>query len=872
LRNIFVLAAILSFAGPGLLCAQASARALYDEGGELFQRARYSEAKTKCDEALKLALAAGDKALIGNCHFCLGSIYRELNDYENALKHYAELKKIAEALNDNDDLALYYNNVGGIYRNQGRYADAMAYYDKALQLRIAASGEDTPDVARSYNNIGVLNDFLGKYPEALSCLTKALNIRLKVLGEDHPETATTRSNLAGVYKELGRQGEALEEYSKALRSLTRYYTIDHPLFAMIHNNIADIYSAQRRYREALESYEKALKINLKRYGENHITLAQIYNNCAMVRFNLKEYGPAKDDYLKAIAVVETLRSRIGTDAKSRAAFLATLVPMYENLIATLYRLHDFPAAFHTLELSKARGMLDEVSKNGIFLGRDVDSKALKELRDIRARAAALEASIASKMESGKDASAEDALDIELTREYDTKLKELYERHPRYKRLAEAKVLEAEEARDLLDDRSAILEYSVAPADSGRESFAFVLARKEVGMVQLPAIDYSGNVDVFRETLRFPQTKQDKYLQQGTKVARERGMKAVGKAEADVVQIDHARARGLANDALYDALIRPVLPLISGKTEIKIVPDGELAFLPFEALRDPDGGYLLDKMNISYVQSASLLAKIRSRKVEKKTPILAFGGARYERAGGKTPAMDAEEELKITERLQAESAERLFGEGAMADLYAEKGYRWENLPGTELEVQEIGKLFYGRDAGAHTLTGDKASEETLKTLSRKGALRDYSILHFATHGLVDPNVPQLSALVLSQPSAAAKKAGAEDGYLTMGEVMGLDLGSELVMLSACETGLGRIVSGEGVTGLTQSFLMAGAKNISVTLWSISDEATRDFMLRFYSRVKEGKPYKQALLETKRALLREGTRAEPYYWAPFVLYGE
>ena len=167
---------------------------------------------------------------------------------------------------------------------------------------------------------------------------------------------------------------------------------------------------------------------------------------------------------------------------------------------------------------------------------------------------------------------------------------------------------------------------------------------------------------------------------------------------------------------------------------------------------------------------------------------------------------------------------------------------------------------------------KNFEDKIKEMSLNGRLSEYKMLHFATHGVVVPDLPELSAVVLSQ---FEQKADGEDGYLRMGEIAELKLTADFVNLSACETGLGEIYAGEGVVGLTQAFLIAGANSISVSLWPINDEATSEFMVSVYSKIEDGEDYSDAISDTKREFILGEYGEEykkPYYWAPFVYYGK
>jgi CHAT domain-containing protein len=195
-------------------------------------------------------------------------------------------------------------------------------------------------------------------------------------------------------------------------------------------------------------------------------------------------------------------------------------------------------------------------------------------------------------------------------------------------------------------------------------------------------------------------------------------------------------------------------------------------------------------------------------------------------------------------------------------------RWTNLPGTLTEVKNIEQLIDGADIH----TGDEVNENNVKNLSAEGKLGKYKIIHFATHGLIVPSIPQLSAIVLSQFS---EERNGEDGFLNMEEIADLNFKADFINLSACETGLGKIYSGEGVVGLTHSFFVAGANGLSVSLWQVADDSTALFMSALYEIVqKKGVSYADAMAITKRKFVNGDfgkIYRSPYYWAPFVYYG-
>ena len=194
----------------------------------------------------------------------------------------------------------------------------------------------------------------------------------------------------------------------------------------------------------------------------------------------------------------------------------------------------------------------------------------------------------------------------------------------------------------------------------------------------------------------------------------------------------------------------------------------------------------------------------------------------------------------------------------------------DLRNTMVEIKGIASEY--KDAVIDT--GSGVNEAYIKQLSEKGKLKKYKVLHFSTHGIVDPDMPELSALVLSIPK---NKTDKDDGYLTMKEIVNLKIEADFVNLSACNTGLGRLYNGEGIVGLTQAFLIAGANGVSVSLWSVEDESTMKFMIGLYELVKDKRiSYSEAITEMKRAFINgkigDGSYVAPFYWAPFVYYGK
>jgi CHAT domain-containing protein len=290
--------------------------------------------------------------------------------------------------------------------------------------------------------------------------------------------------------------------------------------------------------------------------------------------------------------------------------------------------------------------------------------------------------------------------------------------------------------------------------------------------------------------------------------------------------------------IFQKLLQPMAGQIKGAGKLIIVPDGVLAYLPFETLVDNrtplEPHYLLETFAIAYAPSASALFAIRQRNAATAADgLLAFGDP-----------MDSE----------PGSQQVNFAGSAAA--------QFQTLPYTRKEVNDIGSLF--SNPARRLFLGAEAREQTLKA----EPLDRFRYLHFAAHGVIDEEYPARSGIRLSP---AGDKH--EDGVLQMSEVMRLKLNADLVTLSACRSGLGKLVNGEGIIGLTRSFLYAGADGVVVSLWDVNDLSTAALMKSFYINLKQGLPKDEALRQAKLQLLQGEKRSwqQPYFWAPFVLVG-
>ena len=779
--------------------------------GSLYQfRGQYDKAIIHYQQALEIVRKLGNEGEIAATLNNIGLLRSFWGHYDKAILYYQQALEIHRKLGNEGGIATVLNNMGEVYKAWGQHDKSFQHFVQALEIH-RKLGEEA-SIATDLTNIGLVYSSWGKYSKAIQYHQQALEINKK-LGKEG-STASVLDNIGAVYIYSG-------QYDKAIQYLLQALEINKKLgkegsVVSVLNNISAVFSVLERHDEAILFLKQALAISRKHRteGEN----ASVLSNIGVNYHDKKEYLHAIEYFSESIKLKEKLRKTATGNA--RRDYLASQIGTYQYLISTYIRNQNIVESFEAIEMSRAKLLSERMSENE----KTIHTSKVDEIRN------KIPNNVVILAYSNSDF--DDLVEISLSK---------------------ISILGKEVSNE--EFVTNVLKKYKEPIDKNIEHQQQI--RLEQNKTKPPQIigkksdsDFENIINYYRSLL----TDSSKNKDRGIFISK----KENESSKQHIYDISRM---------LYDLLIKPMESQLKGKTELIIMPDGILSFIPFETLIDEKGRYLVEKFDIKYIQSMGIASIIEKRQFsENRKKMLAFGGAIYNEVDYN--------EVKVKNTIQLASLSKntyyaIEQSRSIRNAYASLGVaQWENLPGTVSEVQSISDLI----PEAELFLGQDVTENKVKIMSQNGRLSDYKVVHFATHGLVMPSFPELSAIVLSQ---FKKEIDGEDGYLRMGEISKLNLKADFVNLSACETGLGKIYGGEGVVGLTQSFLIAGANSLSVSLWSVADESTSKFMLEMYRLVeKGGKTYNQAMMEVKRRFIEGGFGEQykaPFYWAPFVYYG-
>jgi len=860
-----------------------TARTLNNIGNIHLAFGRYIKALNYFKDALEISKEINQPTRIAKSLGNIGVAYQLRGQYDEAIKHYKKSLNIFRELNQPSLISRELQHIGNVYFAHGRYDQALEYFEEALKTY---RKQNQPfNIGKLLNNIGRVNMSMGRYDQSLEYYKEALKIFREINKKSH--IPRSLQNMGDVYLALGQHNEALNYYGESLeifRELNQPKRIAKNL-----KKIGWVYFHLKDYQKAEVFFEKAEREGKKKkagrdFGRVYISNAKgqyeeslkfleemppewrdtdhymirYYTQRGLALKGIGKLSDASGDFLKVVSLIEEIRERIKGEKKGFFG-VGERMRAYRTLVSTLservikgekedsrfisYGKNLASAAFYFSESTKARTLLEAMSeseriKQRVAIPEDLRKKEESLFNQISA--------IDSKWEEIYEKGGEYLKEFkkrkeELTFELNSLIKELREKYPRYAALHYPKPFPPEDLP--LRSNEVLLEYAL-----GDEASYLFLVRK-------------GGVE---RILKIPMGREA--LDAKVKAF----MKPLNILSFKKFSVKKAKE-------LYNILLSPALKDIKESDKIIIIPDGILGLLPFEALVMKEGKgvndsiYVGDNYNMTYYQSATVLALQRLLKdVTAKKPFFALGNPIYNekdrrymayKEGKSKPVRLAKNREEYAYRSLAASVD--WGKTSRGD---EKGKElmYLPLPETEDEVKAIAKLFNVEPKPPDVLLDVSANE----TSFWKSPLNEYRYIHFATHadsaGMVQGI--QEPFILLGQ----VENKGKDDGFLSLTEVLGLNLDSDIVVLSACVTGRGKMIEGEGVANFARAFQHAGARSVLVSLWEVSSMEAVEYMKTFYAYLKAGKGKGEAMKLARGKI--KSKNPNPFYWAVFILHGE
>lgn len=840
----------------------------------------------------------------------LGNYYHDAGEYAKAESVILRALSIFEnKLGPEDpDTATCLNNLAQLYKSTGAYAKAEPLYERALKIREKVLGPEHPETVVTLNNLGELYYITGANTKAERAYVRVLEIRTKTLGLEHRDTALTLNDLGILYIDARAYATAEKLLLSALAIRRKLLGDEHPQTVQSLNNLASLYFANTEYAKAEPLYVRALAIREKVLGPEHTGTARSLNGLGNLYHATREYAKAEPLYSRSLAIRE---KTAGSDHPMTALGLDNLASLHWSAGDLALALPLLERAREIKELNVARllqsGTEERRSQYLATLGHDVDVSY--SLIDPAPGAHALGASAVLQLKGRVlDATTDLVARVRhhLDEEGRAQLDELQSVVAKRSQLSligpgplnaqvwRQRLNELAREQDLLEGslarRSGEFQQGIEPVTLQRVQAALGARDVLVEWTRFSPINPKGrpNKDRFGAPryaaylITHSQTPMVVDLGEATAIER-----AVAQLQ-NVLRSPGSDPRPQEARRVFELAVRPLLvplrQLQPNPTRLLLSPDGALHLIPFAALLDEQGRYLGQRWELSYLTSGRDLLRLDGNTVP-RSGVTVLADPDFDQVG------------------QASASQRSTSSGQRAADLDRSSMVFSALPGTAGEAKLLKRLF--TLPPAQVATGAAASEARVKHLVGP------SILHIATHGFFLRDLPEVDydgpgshrarsprgevesdeGADASQPrpgvgenpllrsglalaGANARRAdGGEDGILTAAEAAQLDLqGTQLVVLSACETGAGGVVNGEGVYGLRRALVLAGAKSQLVSLWKVNDIATEQLMGEYYRHLKQGEGRAQALRSAQTMLRSNLATAHPYYWAPFIPVGD
>ena len=826
----------------------------------------------KAEPLYKLSLSIKEKALgpehpdtalaLNN----LATLYDKMGAYNKAEPLYKRALAIKEkALGpEHSDTALALNNIATLYNKMGAYDKAEPLYQRSLAIREKTLGAEHPDTAIALNNLAVLYGTMGAYDKAELLYKRSLAINEKVLGPEHPNTAISLNNLAMIYDNMGAYDKVEPLYKRSLTISQKALGHEHPDTATSLNNLAAFYYKMDTYDKAEPLYKLTLTIYDKYLGPKHPLTALALSNLGLLYVSMgrSNDGLALMERSQGIDLIQIEQILGFAPEREQTQFLST---REGNLIAYFSLIHQrFPnnpkAIKNALDVWLARkGILLEAQKQiqNVLAGKDntKSREIFTALTRVRQELASLVLGVPGK--EGSQAyqkrityltTQKETMEGQLSR-----LSQTFAQQKKTRIATTSAVAAALPKGTVLIEIARIRDFDFKTVMLGTSRYlAFVLSAGKGSDVSLVDLGSADNIDHkvadFKKSLGNSRTQPDLLAKQ-------------------------------SND-LYKIIFAPLTSAIGNSKQIFLSPDSSLNLIPFEVLQDDQGRYLIETHTFRYVSAGRDIAGYGMVK-EKGQKAILMGDPDFDLATG-IKAPDTARKVALSRSMQ--------------------GISFSRLPATKKEVEAIAAIL--GSAASNTYTGKVATESVL-TQSKSPR-----ILHLATHGFflsdqdwssmmdeksrgikiigTDKAIPKKpvrienpflrAGLALAGANNSLAQEGATEGILTAEKILGLNLrGTDMVVMSACETGMGDVKNGEGVYGLRRAFTQAGAKSLVMSMWEVPDVETKELMVSFYKNLQSGKmnraeALRNAALKQRQTVKTRYGNDNPYYWAAFVFLGE
>ncbi|WP_271784114.1 CHAT domain-containing protein [Aquimarina algiphila] len=766
-----------------------------------------------------------------------------------------------------------YNNIGVMHQYKGQYDIAISYYKKTLINYINSLGKNHNAVARVYNNIANTYKAKKEYDIALTYYQKTLKIRIHTLGERHSLNSYSYLDIGDIYVVKKEYDIALQYYQKALKIQEHLFGEINYYICDIYNAIANVYSEKEEYNKAIKHLQQSITIRLQTDGKHHPRTAKSYNQIANVYYKTEKYDKATLYYNKAI-IANTKPNTELIDANK-------LNP--DNYLDANILLHTLQGKAKTLQ----KRFVDNNKNNDLNTSINIYQKTDVLIHYIRqtlqnhndkitfAQQAkevytdAIQAQLLSYKKYQKQQSLERAFYYSEKSKANTLKELLLDSNAKSFSGLPKSILELEQhlkaersiyTSEILQERTSqftdtfkinTYESKLFDLDRKQDSLTQIIEKNYPKYYQLKHQDTIISVSNIQEKLS-PNTTVLEFFSSDrisyaflisknninvTVLSTPELTKPIEQLKKTIINKNIIPFKEISHQ-LYTTLIQPIKDHITGD-ELIIIPDGSLWHLNFELLltqkdasKDPRVlSYLLKEYAISYASSTTLLFNsFKNKKIPKKQQeCLAFSFSNTEVTDSKTMSLAT---LRNT---------------------------GDDLPGTRKEIKAISDIVDGE-----YYYGQQAIEANFKKKASQ-----YNILHLALHGEIDNKHPENSKLLFTK-----SKDSIEDNYLYSHELFAMDIPAELTVLSACNTGSGKISKGEGIMSLGNAFQYAGTKSLLLSSWEVSDQTTPELIKYFYINLKKGMNKAKALQQAKLQYLNTANinRLDPFYWGSFYLVGD